>query len=335
MESHLEKEICLGTGISFMFLSLLIIVPNGIALYVLYRNPLRCFRKAFSVFLAFIYGVDFFIGTIVCIGQTTIRYLCAFGDHSLPQEGDILKIIAHAAINSSILLVTAMSVDRFLAVVFPHFHLRKVSPRKAVYFNTAVIIFSIIFTLLQLHPGISVEVYRNVDQYLHAVFPLCTSTLCYLGIFFVLRKQSSRISLQREEAVPSNLTLQNMRRVRKAQMKRRFATTSFFILACLILSLTPYFVAIIIATHCASCGEQNWFFLLVESSVVFLFLKSAAIPFLTTFRIRQLKKSVKIVLHLTQEENETCLDDFGQQHYSLRNSNFVSSLSGSSPQVAQ
>ena len=218
-----------------------------------------------------------------------------------------------------------MSVDRLIAVVFPHFHLRKVSPRKLVYFNTAMIIFSLIFALLQLHPGISVEVYRNVDQYLHAVFPLSTSTLCYLGMFFVLRKQSSRIGLQRQTAfaTPGNLTLQDMRRVKRAQMERKFATTSFFILACLILSLTPYFVAIIIAAHCASCGEQNWFFVLVEASVAFLFLNSAANPFLTTFRINELKKSVKIVLHATQEGNEGSLGDFQLPATSLRNSKFV------------
>ena len=309
-----------------MLLSFLIAVPNGIILCALYRNPLRCFRKTFSVFLAFISGVDFFIGTVVCIGETTIRYLCAFGDYGIPKEGDIFLIVEYAAINSSILLVTAMSVDRFTAVVFPHFYLRKNSPRKLVYFNLVVIIFSIAFALLQLHPGISVEVYRNVDQYLHAVFPLSTSTLCYLGIFFVLRKQSSRIGLQREPAfaMSSNLTLQDMRRVRRAQMERKFATTSFLILACLVVSLAPYFAAIIIASYCPSCGEENWFSVLLESSVVFLFLNSAANPFLTTSRIRELKKSVKIVLHLTQEGNEISLDYFPQQHSLLRNSNFVS-----------
>ena len=114
-----------------------------------------------------------------------------------------------------------------------------------------------------------------------------------------------------------------------ATIPRKFATTSFLILACLVVSLAPYFAAIIIASHCASCGEQNWFSVLLESSVVFLFLNAAANPFLTTFRIRELKKSVKIVLHLTQEENEVHLDDFQQQHYSLRNSNFVSLPSGS------
>ena len=101
-----------------MVLSFLIAVPNGIILYALYRNPLRCFRKTFSVFLCFISGVDFFIGTVICIGGTTIRYLCTFGDYSLPKEGDIFLIVEYAAINSSILLVTAMSVDRFTAVVF-------------------------------------------------------------------------------------------------------------------------------------------------------------------------------------------------------------------------
>ena len=159
-----------------MLLSFLIAVPNGIVLYALYRNPLRCFRKTFSVFLGFIFGVDFFIGTVIGTGGTTIRYLCAFGDYGLPKEGDIFLIVEYAAINSSILLVTAMSVDRFIAVVFPHFYLRKTSPRKLVYLNLAVIIFSINFALLQLHRGISVEVYRNADQYLNAVFPLSTST---------------------------------------------------------------------------------------------------------------------------------------------------------------
>ena len=79
MESNFEKDVCLATGVSMMLLSFLIVVPNGIVLYALYRNPLRCFRKTFSVFLGFISGVDFFIGTVICIGGTTIRYLCAFG----------------------------------------------------------------------------------------------------------------------------------------------------------------------------------------------------------------------------------------------------------------
>ena len=197
MVNHFEKQICLGTGISFLFLSLLIMVPNGIVLVALYKNPLHCFRRPFSIFLKFIPAVDFFTGIIVCSGQALTRLLCAFSDGSIPREGDIVRIFAYTAINSSILLVTAMSVNRFTALVFPLLFLRKVKQRSLV--------------------------------------------------------------------------------------------------------------AVIISANCKKCGEQKWFLLLIQSSALFLFLNSAANPVLTIFRIRELRKSVKIILHLRQEGNERSL----------------------------
>ena len=311
MENHFAKQLCLGSGISFMFLSFLITVPNGFLLVVLYKNPLQCSRKAFPVFLVFIFAVDFFVGIIVCTGETVVRFLCAFSDQNIPRDGNILRVLGYIGINSSILLVTAMSVDRLAAVVFPHFYLRKVKPRKLVFCNTIIIIFSGIFASLQLS-GITRDVYRLIDQHLHATFPLCTTTLCYLGIFLVLRKQSSRVVFQGRTALPGNPTLNEMRREKRAQIERKFTTTSFFILLFLILSLIPYFVAIIIAANCESCDKQKWHFAFIESCVVFLFLNSAVNPFVATFRINELKTSVKIVLRLRsrQRENESNVDDF-------------------------
>ena len=293
MEREFEKTLCLGSGIPFLFLSLLISVPNGVILIALYRNPLRCFRKAFSVFLAFIAAVDLFVGIVVCSGGGVMRLLCAFGEGSIPRDGDILVILGYIGINSSILLVTAMSVDRFVSVVCPHFYLRKIKPRKLVLCNTIIVVFSSIFASLQL-TGISMDVYLLIDVHLHTTFPLVTTTLAYLGIFFVLRKHS-RVDFQRQSTMPSNSTLHNMRRVNAARMERKFATTSFLILFFLILSLVPYFVTILLEANCSDCRGQKWFFVLQESSVVFLFLNSAINPFLTIFRINELKQSVKIV----------------------------------------
>ena len=298
MENHFEKQICLGTGISFLFLSLLIVIPNGIVLIAVYKNPLRCFRRPFAVFLRFIPAVDFLTGAVVCIGQSVTRLLCAFNEQSVPIEGNFLIIFQYIGLNSSVLLVTAMSVDRLIAVVFPHFYLRKVKPRHLFLFDSAIIIFSVTFASLQLYSGISTDVYRMIDQYLHAILPLSTSTLCYMGIFFTLRKQSSRIDIQRE---CSNPVLHDMRQARRVQMEKKFVTTSFFILLSLIVSLIPYLVAIIIEAKCHNCVVSDWYSLLINSSIVFLFLNSAVNPFLTMFRINELNKSVKIVLQLRQE----------------------------------
>jgi len=133
MDRDFERLLCFGSGIPFAFLTVLISVPNIIILIVFYRNPLRCFRKPFSVFLVFVAVLDLFNGIVVSFGETVMRFLCAFGDESVPRDGDNIKILGYIGVNSSIILVTAMSVDRFLAVTFPHFHLRTVSPRKVVY----------------------------------------------------------------------------------------------------------------------------------------------------------------------------------------------------------
>ena len=122
----------------------------------------------YLVFICVICAVDLFIAIVVCSGETLTRFLCAFGDQNIPQEGDILRILGY--------------IDRFVAVIFPHFYRRKIKPRTLVLCNAAIAVFSSIFASLQLS-GISVDVYGLIDQHLHAKFPLSTTTLAYLGIF--------------------------------------------------------------------------------------------------------------------------------------------------------
>ena len=221
------------------------------------------------MFICAICAVDLFIAIVVCSGETLIRFLCAFGDQNIPQEGDILRILGYIGVNSSILLATAMTVNRFVTVIFPHFYRRKIKPRTLVLCNAAIVVFSSIFALLQLS-GISADVYRLIDQHLHATFPLCATTLAYLGIFNFLRKQSP-VSLQNQPTLSNNTALHNRRRDAVAIKERKLAITSFFILLFLVLSRVFYFLAIIIEVNCHSCCKQNWFFALRESCILFLF----------------------------------------------------------------
>ena len=308
MERNFEKSLCLGTGIPFVLLLLLISVPNAIILVAFYRNPLRCFRKAFSVFLIFITAVDLFVGIVVCSGEAVMRFLCAFGDYKLPQDGDIVKVLGYIGVNSSILLVTAMSVDRFISVVYPIFYLCKVKPWKLILCNTIIVVFSSIFASLQL-TGISIDIYLLIDIHLHTTFPLATTTLAYLGIFVALKKRS-RVDLQRQSITARNSRLRDMRQLKIAQMERKFATTSFCILLFVIISLVPYFVAVIIEANCSVCRGQKWLFVLKESFVIFLFLNSTVNPLLTTFRINELKHSVKIVLRIRRQSDVNSVGSF-------------------------
>ena len=298
MNLDFEKSLCLGSGIAFGFLLIFISVSNGFIMIVLYKNPLRCFRKSFSMFLVFIAAVDLFIGTVVCSGEAVIRLLCAFGDGEITQDGDVVRVLGYFGINSSILLATAMSVDRLIAIGWPYFYRHKITPRNVVLFNTFICVFSSIFASLQF-TGVSMDIYRITDVHLHTTFPLTTTTLAYLAIFFFLRKRA-RFELQKETISARNSKLRDIQRIKNAQTEKKIASTSFLILLLLIISLLPYFAVILLYEKCNDCGKRGWFIAFRESSTVFLFLNSTVNPLLTTFRINELKHSVKFVLGLTR-----------------------------------
>ena len=308
MERNFEKQLCLGSGIAFLILLFMISLTNGFVLVVLLKNPLRCPRKGFYVFLLFICATDLFVGLVVSSGEALMRFLCAFGDWGLPQEGDVVRVVTYVGINSSILLVTAMSIDRFIAVVFPHTYRQKLKPKTVVVVNLCILIFSSIFASIQLS-DISEHVYLTIDLHLHTTSPLCTTSIAYLGIFFSLKKQS-RIVRQKQITVPMGSSLNDRRQERKRKMESKFAMTSFLIILFLILSLIPYFTITIVGIHCESCSEQHWFLALKESSILFVFLNSVVNPFLASFRINELKRSCMIVLRLQRQDVETTASHF-------------------------
>ena len=102
------------------------------------------------MFLIFISAVDLFVGIVVCPAEALMRLRCAFGDNPPPTEGDFPIIVEYIGVNSSILLVTSMSVDRFVSVVCPHFYLLKVRPKHLVFCNVIIVVSSSIFASLQL-----------------------------------------------------------------------------------------------------------------------------------------------------------------------------------------
>ena len=299
MERNFEKQICLGSGIAFLILVFMISLPNGFVLFVLVKNPLGCPRRGFSVFLLFLCAMDLYVGVVVSSGEVITRFLCAFTDQGIHQGGSVREVLGYTGINSSILLVTAMSIDRFIAVVFPNTYRQKLKPKTVVVVNICIVIYSSIFASIQLS-DISLDVYLTIDLHLHTTFPLCTTSIAYLGIFFFLKKQS-RIVHQTQITVPVGSSLNDRRQERERKMERKIFTTSFVIVLFLIVSFIPYFTITTFRIRCKSCSKQRWFLALKESCIVFLCLNSVINPFLASFRINELKRSCAIVLGLRRQ----------------------------------
>ena len=154
--------------------------------------------------------------------------------------------------------------------------------------------------------------YISIDIHLHTTFPLITTSLSHLRIFFFLRKRA-RIDFQRREANSTKAHLSDMRLITRVKREWKFVTTSFLILLFLIISLIPYFASILIEADCSGCRGQKWLIALRESSVVFLFLNSTVNPLLTTFRINELKHSLRIVIRVQRKEDVSSFGSSVQQ----------------------
>ena len=250
--------------------------------------PFVASEKHFSVFLIFISAVDLFVGIVVCSAEALMRLRCAFGDNPPPTEGDFPIIVEYIGVNSSILLVTSMSVDRFVSVVCSHFYLLKVRPKHLVFCNVIIVVSSSIFASLQLVMCLWMFTFSRFS-FTHT---LIATTMAYSGIFITLWKSRSRVDLQRQSSIPNNRVLRDIRRVQNFQKQHRCATTSFLILFCLITCLIPYFVVILIEANCDSCHEQKWLLILRVTSEIFLSVNSTINRILTTFRVKELKQSI-------------------------------------------
>ena len=160
----------------------------------------------------------------------------------------------------------------------------------------------------------------------HTIFPLITTSLSHLGIFFVLRKRA-RVDFHRREANSTNAHLSDMRTchansthahlsdmrtITRVKRERKFVTTPFLSLLFLIISLIPYFASILVEANCSGCRGKKWLIVLRESSVVFLFLNSVN-PLLTTFRIKELKHSLRIVICVQRQEDVSSFGSSVQQ----------------------
>ena len=183
----------------------------------------HCTEKHFSVFLIFISAVDLFVGIVVCPAEALMRLRCAFGDNPPPTEGDFPIIVEYIGVNSSILLVTSMSVDRFVSVVCPHFYLLKVRPKHLVFCNVIIVVSSSIFASLQL---VMCPWMFTFSRY-SLTHTLIATTMAYSGIFLTLRKSRSRFDLQRQSSIPNNRVLRDIRRVQNFQKQHRSMCRDF------------------------------------------------------------------------------------------------------------
>ena len=278
---NLRIGVCSTVGALYLAASVFTIIINGLFLFVIYRDPLKCFRRPFAVLITGLAITDFTVGAI---GDTTSAKNEFYCVKNQDRQNSFDYVMDYFIDNSATVLVVALSVDRLTAVAFPFFYRCSVKNFHSIIMVISIWLYCLVFSLLQL-TDIPEEIYDSIDVHLHVTFALSSTAAVNCVIYLIIRK---RRKLFPGEEIPGRKAEQHRRNL---QREKEFAFTTFLILLVLVLTQIPYLVLTKIKSNCESCLESSWFFVTNKFSDFLLCVSSIANPFLYGWRVKQFRNS--------------------------------------------
>ena len=274
--------VCGSVGALYLSASIVTVTFNGLLLYVIFKDPLKCFRRPFAVYMTGLAMTDFLFGALLDPLSAKVEIYCVMDKDG---ETTFYHIIDYFIDNSATMLIFAMAADRLLAVAFPIFYRFSVKNTHAAIVIVCAWFYCMAFSLIQL-ADVADEIYDSVDVHLHVTFALTANGIVYLFIYLIIRK--------RRKVFPGGdeTSQKDEKQLRRLKSEKEFAFTAFLILLALVITQIPYLVLTVIEANCQSCTETTWFFVCHEFADFLLCLSAIANPFLYGWRVKQSRSSL-------------------------------------------
>ena len=259
-------------------LILVSIIGNTLVLAAILRTP--SLRSPSMILLSSLAISDLLVGFVV--QPIYIAYRLT-GNSSLYQ---VLGIMSFSLCGVSLFTMTAISVDRFLAL---HYHMRYpnlMTSQRTVY--TSVTLWFICF-LLSLFGFWKANAFY-LALAVSIVISLLICTVCYIRLYRIVRQHQLQIHAQ-QQAVESN---QNLQRSTKS------AINTFIYYVVMILCYTPLFISMLLS----AISPNHWTKTLILADTG-AFMNSSINPVLYCWRLRELRTTVvKTAKHILCKETE-------------------------------
>jgi len=189
-----------------------------------------------------------------------------------------MYLMVPSASGGSILMMTLISVDRFLAL---HYHMRYpnlMTARRAIYTSVLFWLITFLFSFISFW---KMEAYYFIAA-VGIIACLIVSTVCYISIYCVVRKHHRQIHVQQQSVkrMPANLN-QSMLRSMKC------AKNTFIFYIVMILCYIPWFISLFLS----AIFPNQWISALVLADSA-AFLNSSINPFLYCWRLREIRAAV-------------------------------------------
>jgi len=277
----LRVGVCSTVGALYLLASIITLTINGLLLFVIFKDPLKCFRRPFAVLITGLATTDFLVGAIGDTTSAKNEFYCVKNEDG---EAYFDWIMDYFIDNSATVLVVALSVDRLMAVAFPIYYRCSVKNTHSAIAVLVIWVYCLAFSLLQL-ADIPEEIYDAIDVHIHITLALSATGVIYFMIYWIIRKRRNLFPGEEVSGQKAEKHLRNLKR------EKEFAYTAFLILLALVFTQIPFLVMTKIESNCESCVETSWFFVCKKFADFLLCVSSIANPFLYGWRVKQFRNS--------------------------------------------
>lgn len=247
------------------------IVGNALVLVAIIRTP--AIRSASMLMICSLAVSDLLVG--IMVQPFYIAHHLTHGTVLFLLEGSI----GHPVCGVSFLTITAITVDRFIAL---HYHLRYATlVTKSRVKHTLLLIWVFSFALLGFYFW-NKRVYRVL---LGVIIVICfiVSTFCYFRIYHILRHHLAEIRTQQRAVQSSNAESHH---TYTGRFEKSVMSTFVFYIA-LFTCYFPMYIFLTLSGLLSMDWHQQWNF-----SATLVFSNSAINPFLYRWRLRELRVAV-------------------------------------------
>lgn len=258
------------------------IIANAMIVIAVWRDPNKDLRRRPSNLLIASQSVaDFAVGLIH--DPLCCWWILTFTSTAV----HVIEAVSSLFLVASVLHVTALSFDRYVAVVWPLRHNVIVTKRRVLIWSLIIWSYSAVYmayrtVLRELDRSIVVI---NVISGVHTVLPSTISVLCYVRLHYALWKYRKRASNLDE----SGQVVMNAYRRERNMTKAMIVALALFLLCS-----SPWFLLYQIIGACPTCEDHKSaeMYLFAIFYYVFLF-KSLINPFLYAWRLPKFRVVLK------------------------------------------
>ncbi|XP_068692323.1 beta-1 adrenergic receptor-like [Montipora capricornis] len=274
-----------------ILLGIVTTVGNFLVVMAVLLDPNKDLRSPFSVFVANLGLADLVVGLIV--SPMAAVYLISEGlnDTKLNQANKQFRIWRHIpyfiSCTASLLSLTALALDRYIAITYPLHYRSKLSPVRAFTISCLIWIVSVLLTLIYFLVGY--DNFRFVFANTAVVVAFAVLIFTNVKIFKFLRREVRHWDSLHDSSEENAVKKQAVKR------EKKITKTLVIILALFSAFYVPSWVCVYIINFCATCDciFIHW---VRDIQFILVIANSGVNPFVYAWRLENFRKAFKSIL---------------------------------------